>query len=503
VGLVGLALASAEGSARAQGNARLAPVGGRTTLVGGTGLAFGRDSASAFLNPATVVRVDPGRLSFSVNFYELSSFTAPSWYQPAPVDAARFGPVGTTRANATSLTFDALPSSLCLFLRVGELPIVAPAVANHPRESQARLGLCFATIQGGNFTFEREDYSQPTAKGASRQAQTVSQTFQRFAAGPTYAMNVTDALAVGASLHVSRTSYRSSFASTATTDVGRSQPITSSFYSSTHGESYDVSATLGLTYRVAPYQTVALALEAPSLHGFGTGGLTRTSHFEGASGGTSTTSATGDFAAHAPLRVGMGTGIERAWGSAEVNVSYHLPVGPAYTAKLDGRALDVNDGVAVERGVALDTSAHAMGVVNAGVGGEVHVAPTLSLLGGLSTDLTTVRRGSLVSDAMTYFPSRSQRVSASFGVGSHGEGGDLLVGGEVGYASGERLAVSSYQLPPALVSTPFHTVNVLFVVAGNTNFKAIRRAVNDLTNAVDPRKKPPPVAPPAPVAPPP
>ena len=50
VGLV-LALAS-ERDASAQSSNRLAAVGGRTTLVGGTGLIFGHDSASTFLNPA-------------------------------------------------------------------------------------------------------------------------------------------------------------------------------------------------------------------------------------------------------------------------------------------------------------------------------------------------------------------------------------------------------------------------------------------------------------------
>jgi hypothetical protein len=118
----------------------------------------------------------------------------------------------------------------------------------------------------------------------------------------------------------------------------------------------------------------------------------------------------------------------------------------------------------------------------------VVVAPALTVLGGLSTDLTTVPKGGLLSDPISYFPSRTNRVAASFGLGSHGEGGDLYFGGELGYAWGERLAVNSYQLPARLETTSFQAFSLLVVIAGSTTFRAIKRAVNDLTEIVDPKK---------------
>ena len=486
-------------TAAAQSNYRLAPVGGRTTLVGGTGLAYGRDSASAFLNPATVVRVDPGRLAFSVNFYELSLFSASRWYTPGPVDRTHFGDVAGSDASVQSVAFDTLPSSLCIFLRIGDIKWLAGEASKDLRENQARLGICIATVQQSDFTFDRENFSSTNATGGTRQAQTIRQSFRRIAAGPTYAMYVTNALAVGASIHASRAAYRSLFESTATTYGGVS-PVTSIFYSSARGDSYDLTATFGATYRIGRYQTVAAALELPSVHLFGPGGLNKYTHFDGAGDGTSSIAANGDFAAYTPMRIALGTGIERAWGSAEVNVSYHLPVGPAYTAKLDGRAIDVKNGVGADRAATLDLSTPARGAVNFGVGGELTIAPYLTLLTGVSTDLTTVPKGNLLADPMNYFPSRTNRVGVSLGVGSHGEGGDLYLGGELSYTWGERLAVNAYQLPAVLDTTPTQTFGLLVVIAGTTSFKAITRAVNDITNAidptaVDPKKKPAPPKP--------
>ncbi len=499
--VAGMAVASISfvpGTAAAQANYRLAPVGGRTTLVGGTGLAFGRDSASAFLNPATVVRVDPGRLAFSVNFYELDVFTAKQWYTPGTVDRARFGAVAGSDASVTTVAFEALPSSLCLFLRVGDIKWLAGEASEDLRANQARLGLCLATVQQSDFTFDRENFNASNLTGGTRQAQTVRQSFRRIAVGPTYAMYVTNALAVGASIHVSRASFRNLLESTATT-YGGSSPVTSIFYSSSLGDSYDVSATMGATYRIGRYQTVAAAVELPTLHVFGFGGINRYTHFDGAGTSTSSLTANGDFAAYTPLRLALGTGIERAWGSAELDVSYHLPLAAAYRSHLDGRTVDVQNGVSTDRGAALDLSTRARGAVNFGAGTELTIAPYLTLLAGVSTDLTTVPKGNLLADPMGYFPARTNRIATSLGLGSHGEGGDLYLGGELSYTWGERLAVNAYELPATLATTATQTFGLVVVLAGSTSFKAIRRAVNDLSNAVDPSasdpKKPKPTTP--------
>ena len=197
-----------------------------------------------------------------------------------------------------------------------------------------------------------------------------------------------------------------------------------------------------------------------------------------------------------PLRVALGTGIHRPWGSAEVNVSYHLPLSSAYRADFAGRTTDIQNGTVNDRDAAPKLSTRGRGVVNIGVGGEIAVAPYLSVLTGVGTDLSTVKSGTLSTDPMAYFASNTNRFTASFGVGSHGEGGAILVGGELSYEVGDRLAVNSYQLPARFESVASQTYGLLFVIAGTTSYKNITRAVDTITKSVDTApSKPPPVKP--------
>lgn len=486
---LGVLLALTPREVRAQASHRLAPVGGRTTLVGGTGLVFGRDSASAFLNPATVVRTDSNRLAFSVNFYQLSIVDAPRWYQPGAVDRERFGEghVGV-EPSVSGVDFDSLPGSLCVFLRIADIPLFAGKASKELRDKQARLGLCLASVQQQAFSFTEEDYEYATPAGTSRQAKTVRQTFRRVAIGPTYAMYITNALAVGASLHFGRSSHRSLFGTNALTYGGPS-PVSSAYLGTSRGDSHDLTASFGATYRISPRQTVAVAIELPSLHLFGGGGLSVFTQADGAGSRVGSLSGTGSFVAQTPLRIGIGTGIEQRWGSAELNVSMHMPTARAYEAELSGRQYEVTNGVVnYDVPTSRTFTTAARGAVNLGVGGEVFLNDRISVLGGLGTDVSIAQKGTLSRDLFHYFPARTHRATMSFGVGSHGEGGDLLLGAELAYGWGERLAVNAYQLPPRIDATPHETYSVLFVLAGSTSFRSIKRAVDDVTNAIGPSK---------------
>lgn len=484
-------VAALPSTAAAQGSYRLAPVGGRTTLVGGTGLAYGNDSAAAFLNPATVVRVDSLRLAFSVNFYQFSLVSAPNWYQPGPIDQSRFGNVSRDGAAIDNFDFDSLPGSLCLYFKVADIGFLAREASKDLRERQARLGMCLASVQNGIYSYNDEAYSQKTPFGVSRQAGSVRQSFRRFAIGPTYSMYVNNALAVGASFHFTRSSLRSTIGNTATLYGASAAPLSSVLYNASRGDSHALTLTVGATYRIGSRQTVALALESPSLHLFGSGGINNYSGFDGPGENRSAgLSASGKFATQTPLRVSLGTGIEGSWGSAEVNVAFHTAVGAAYRAQFEGRTIDRNGATTVDRSLDFDSSARARGAVNIGVGGEYFFMPSLSVLGGLSTDISAVPRGALGKDQFNFFPDDMNRVASSIGIGSHGPGGDLLLGAEFSYGWGDRLAPNAYQVPSRIETTGVEQYAVLFVLAGSTSLRNIKRAVEDVTNALDPSAPP-------------
>lgn len=475
-------------SARAQSNYRLAPIGGRTTTLGGTGVVYGRDAAAAYLNPATAVLADDRRLSFAVNFYTVSYVYAPRWYQPGPVDRRFFGDMKLEGDSMHDVEFNAYPSSLCIFFRVGDVPLLIAKTSAKIREQEARLGFCFASVQYQSLHFAAEGFSSASATGVTRQAQSLAQSYSRYAAGPTYAMNVNDALSIGASFHASFASHRSLMAASATTFGSSAGAITSSFYSGSRGDSFQLTALLGATYALGR-QKLGIAVESPSLHVYGVGGANRSSHFDGAGRASSVLSATGSFVSKSPLRVSIGTGLERPWGLAELNVSYSHPLGSSYSAELEGHLTEVTpDGIA-DRKVTLHGSERARGVVNIATGAEIFVSPAVSLLSGLSTDFSAVSDGALRGSVFNYYPSRTNRAAASFGVASHGAGGELLLGSELSVGWGERLSVNAYQLPSEIGTTPHGTYQLLFTIAGATSLYAIKRAVNDVKDAVKPKSK--------------
>lgn len=488
VAFLATAFAFAASTAHAQGNYRLAPVGGRTTILGGTGVVYGRDTAAAFLNPATAVLADDRRLAFSVNFYTVSFLQAPRWYQPGEVDRARFGNAELGDAQMNDIEFNALPSSLCLFFQVGDVPFLVGKTSEELREREARLGLCFASTQSQSFNFAAENFNGSSGGFITRQAQSLSQSYTRYSAGPTYAMNIDDHLSVGASLHFSFASHRSLMTSSATTIRPNGGPINSMFYAASRGDSFQLTGILGATYALGR-QKVGLAIEPPSLHVYGRGGANRHSNFVGDGTETNIVTAQGSFASQAPLRVSLGSGFEREWGMFELNASYWHSLQSAYEAELEGHDVRVRGDVVDDREVTLSLSEPARGVVNISTGVELFVSPKLSVLTGASTDFSAIGAGNLRGSLFNYYPARTNRLTASAGIASHGSGGDLVVGTELSYGWGDRLAVNSYQLPPDLGITSHRTYQVLLTVAGATTLRAIRRAVDDVREVVVPKKK--------------
>ena len=487
------ALALSSAPADAQSNYRSAPVGGRSQLLGGTGMTYGRDGAAAFLNPATAVLVDDQRLSFSVNFYTVSFVYAPRWYVPGPIDRSKFGALDISDATMTDLEFNALPSSLCIFFRMGDVKFLVRAQKDE-RTREARLGLCFATISSQTFNFAAEGFSDARSTNVTRQAQTLSQSYTRFAAGPTYAMHISNALAVGASLHASLASHRSLLAASATTYGVAPAAINSMFYGGSRGDSFQLEGTFGATLRFGK-QTFGASLKTPSIHVFGVGGANRQSYFDGAGSTASVLSAQGSFVSRSPPRLSLGTGFEGAWGMAELDTSYHFPI-DAYSAELEGRQVVTTGGAVEDRPARFDLTERARGVVNFAAGAELFMSPRVSLLTGISTDFSAVPQGALRGGSLfNYYPYQTHRVAGSIGVSSHGPGGELLFGGELSIGWGDRLAVNSYQLPPEIGTTGHGTYQLMLIVAGSTSLRTLRRAVDDVRDILKDPKPQRPVVP--------
>lgn len=475
-------------TAHAQGNYRLGPIGGRTTTLGGTGVVYGQDSASAFINPATAVLADENRLSFAVAFYTATFVHAPHWYEPGPVDRSVFDGLEPNELSMNDIAFAAIPSSLCLFLRAADINLLVGKTVPELRSRQARLGICAARVYTESFELAVEGKNDAGPGNFTRQAQTVSQSYRRFAVGPTYAMNVNDHLAIGLSLHATFTRLRSFMESSVTTGGFTASPVTSGFFAASRGDSAQLTGVIGATYLLGHYKLGA-SFEPPSVHVYGVGGVNQHTTFAGAGTATNMLSAHGSFSSQTPMRLSIGGAFSDLWGLIELNVTYAHRLGSAFSADLDGREVNATNTSFDDRAVHLALAQGARSVLNTAVGVEKHVSRRLSVLSGLSTDFTAVPAGALEGSPFTYFPQRTSRLAMSGGLSSHGPPGDLVVGAELSFGWGQRLAVNSYQLPPVYATADHTTYQLLFTIAGATNLSTIRRAFEDVKEVVSPPKR--------------
>ncbi|MEO8877046.1 MAG: hypothetical protein ABI461_15750, partial [Polyangiaceae bacterium] len=259
-------------NARAQGNDFAAPTGGRSTLMGGTGVALGRDGASPFLNPAGIVRIEDQRLAFSVNFYTLGLTHYGYLHEPGNVDRSQVSPPSSGGLGLTTNTFRVLPSTLCLFFTIKDLQkIAAPDSAPVPsdRVMRRKLAICFAQLEADDVSLEAVSYQGNTADGTTSQVASIAHRWTRTYIGPTYSSYLTDKLAIGVSINGVYS--HDAFAidgSSITSRVGGGA-VASSTSISGSGNAVDLTAIAGITYLANDTITLGLSVRAPSLHVLG------------------------------------------------------------------------------------------------------------------------------------------------------------------------------------------------------------------------------------------
>ncbi len=314
--------------ARGQGNYRGTPTGGRSALLGDTGIALATDGASPFLNPATIVRIHDASLAFSVNFLSFDATHFAGWHQPGGVDAGRFGNITLQHTSETTTHLDVLPSTLCFFFTMAgwgapeDTALIPPS--RHviaPRSGRQKLAACLATTEEQEVNLPAVAFVGASPGGATQTAQSFTQSWRRVRVGPSYAVDVTDELSLGLSLNGILTSSSFVRSSNAITNDTAGVPIATTLDAAGRGYSVDVDATIGATYRLRQL-TFGLVAKPPALH---LGGSYDATFHQQVSSDKSTDTATlstgsGDFRAPAPAHVGIGVGAVFESFRAEVAV---------------------------------------------------------------------------------------------------------------------------------------------------------------------------------------
>jgi hypothetical protein len=469
------------GSARAQGNGLSAPTGGRSTLMGNTGVALARDGSGPFLNPATIVRIDDHSLAFSVNFYTFAATHFSGWHQQGPVDASLFGNVSLRGTGVWSDGLDILPSTLCLFFTIRGVSSEGSHDSGFHR-GRHKVAFCFGSTESADVGLPALPLHASTPLGSTAQAQSVSRRWNRLYAGPTYSFSPTDSLALGASIQGVYTSDSFIFDSSSVTSTLSGSAIESSLGTSGNGHAFDLAASLGGIYHIGNF-TFGASVQLPAVHLFGV--YDATLHEENGDPDSHTaTLATGQgsFNAPPPARFAVGAGLERGRLVLELDERLDLPVGAmSSTMTVSETTLATGAAPLVSRASYVVPERP---VLNTSAGFEYLFSPTFSVLGGASTNFTTLSALFPQSSLGNLAPARTNSLAVSFGIGSYGGGTDLLIGAQLGYGWGQAIAVNPYVIPNQWVTVDLQSYSAMIVFAGATSFRSIGRAFEKIENAV-------------------
>lgn len=477
--------------ASAQGNDLYGPAGGRSALMGNTGVALARDGSAPFYNPATIVRIFDEKLAFSSNFYSFATTTFEDWHAPAGLDAGQFGDRSLADASLTVTTFRSLPSSLCLFLTLEELARLSELGAENPtappapddRGTRRKLAFCFASIESEDVDLQAIRFQGQTRAGPTSQVQALQRRWNRIYLGPTYSETINEDLALGASLQAVYSSTSFGVSGTSLSARLDGSGVASSLATSGRGRSFDVTAVVGATYRYRRL-TLGASVRAPAFHLFGS--------YEGTSSRSTTAmdadesmiaNATGSFRAPPPLRVAFGAGLSLARLRVELDGALNIPMQNLLRAELDVHTSRLSDGsvARAQRREEFVVPSHI--VLNPSLGGEYFLSSDFSLMAGVSANFSSLSELRPRISVGNLIQARTHHLTASFGLGSYWEGGELLFGLQFDHGWGEAVALNPYSVPNAWTVIDARSYSVTFVISGSASLRAIVRVVDKISAA--------------------
>ena len=485
---------SAAGVARAQASERASPLGGRTALMGNTGVALGRDGAAPFINPATIVGIDDRSIAFSVNFLSIQANRFRRFHRPAGVDP-RFARVQLDDNTVWSRRITALPDTICLFIAFSALNGSGNGAKEDPapwRGGRQKLALCLANVESDDTIAPALFARGQTPGGATTQAISIARKWTRAQVGPTYSAQINRRLALGASLQGAYTSMSFIQDASSLTAAADGGAVESALGMAGNGSSLDLVGIVGATYELRAL-TFGASVQLPALHVLGSyaASLQRTFNATDAHQSILVTGS-GSYRAKPPIRVSAGVGTKNDRWTVEADASFDFGQSRAVGTTLQTEALSLTDGTLSSSANEATDSLRTQPTLNGAVGGEYFITPRLSVLAGIFTNLSAVPKleAKAVPSLGNLLPARSHRAGLSIGLGSYGTGGELLFGTQLGYGWGEMLAPNVYAAPSDWSVVKTQSFSALFVLAGNTNLRSIKRAIEGVRDAVTPAAEP-------------
>ncbi|WP_437491720.1 hypothetical protein WME75_16165 [Sorangium sp. So ce1014] len=486
-GIAGALLGMLDGAAaHAQGRYESALLGGRSALLGGTGVVLGVDGAAPFLNPATIIRIEDRNIAFSSTFFRYAHRTLEAWHQPGPVDSALYGDLRLDHTTVSDHGLDSLPDAMCYFFDWQRG--AGDADSRRARVGRQTIAACLGKTEENEFGFDALRFSGESGPRRVSQAQTLRYAWGRFSAGPSWSYRVTDRLAIGASLPVVRTRYTSSLGvASVVEDTSTGSASSATYQAALSGDSWDVLAHLGVTYRLTSVFSAGISVRTPSVHLFDA--LDASYHDTLATGTASvrTWAGEGEFVAPSPARVAVGASAE--WSRLRLELDGFFYLGQRELARITAD----REEIAIERGAVtsrrqsrLDIVEEAAPIVNVGLGAEVFVTRDLSVVGGVVTDFNALSslRGPTTAESKLFLE-RMSGVHAGLGMVSYTQYGDLVFGARFDYAAGQMAAVNAFASPIRLDPIDCREIGATLVLAGRISLRTVEGVAREIGDAVE------------------
>lgn len=474
-----------------------APTGARATLMGSTGVALGRDGSAPFNNPASIVTIRDQRLAFSVNFYSLGMTNFDRWHQPGEVDTGQFGEHRLKSTAQFDTAFRSLPSTLCLFFTLedlaSQLSLSKPPAeeSGEPGAPGRKLAICFATVESEDVDQSAISFRADTAIGPSTHVQSLQRRWVRIYIGPTYSVALSERLSIGGSVHVVYTYDSFGINSDSLNSTVGGRGVSSRLSVSGSGKSFELTGVLGATYKIGRY-TLGASLRLPSLHVLGDYDGTFSRANSGDPDASVIQDATGSLRSAPLSRVALGVGAVWDRLTLEFDTSVGVPLQNTLTAELTVTESSLGE-MSVERN--RQRQRHLIGsqfTVNPSFGFEYLLSRQLGVMGGVSTNFSSLPPLRPEPGVGTLVQSRTHRVAAALGVGRYWEHGEILFGFQFEYGWGQAVAANPYIIPNDWAVIDIQSYTLLFVIAGSTNLGSIVRLVSAIAHGGEDTKDPPP-----------
>jgi hypothetical protein len=470
-------------TAHGSGNHQSAPMGGRSALMGGTGVALAVDGAAPFLNPATIGRIEDLSVSFTSRFLRYSERTIDAFHQPGAVDSAAFGALQLDETTISSTEFDSLPDSTCVFFGTPERRGAA-----RTRAGSYRVALCLAKVEQSLFVLPALNFSGTSAGRRVQQSQSVREEWSRRAFGPALSYALTDDLAVGVGLFGTRAKLRSAITSvTASEELATAAVTRSTYFEALDAYSWDVLLHAGATYHLTREITLGLSIRTPTfVHVHDHIDTSYDASFEDATATSRLWQAEGEFSARPPPRLALGLGVEAGRLRLELDGFLYAGQSDFARAEMARDVLEVSAGqAAARRQERLVVSEDVDPVVDAGLGVEYFVARDVSLVSGVGFDASALSELRSVAPETRLFRSRGDIYHAAFGVAVYGGVGDVMVGFRGDYMSGQMAVVNAFVDPNRLEVVDAREWGLTLVLAGRLGLSNVLRAADRVEDAVD------------------